>query len=293
VRGEGAFLVDDTGDRFMVGVHPLADLAPRDVVAKAIMRRMRETGAPHVWLDGRHLSDEVWRHRFPTIREFCLARGIDPARDLIPVAPAAHYASGGVRTDLNGRTSLPGLYACGECACTGVHGANRLASNSLLEGLVFAERIAEDLVRDLPPADPPALETRAERLLDAEVRDRIAATMTDGVGVLRSGTSLSRSLDVLAELGEHETKDPHTGGWEATNLHTVATALAAAAQVREETRGSHWREDFPDTDDEHWYGHLAVRLSEFGEPIFEFQPHGDAYRNEAPVIRSSVVDGSA
>ncbi|MQY14661.1 L-aspartate oxidase [Streptomyces sp. RB5] len=165
VRGEGAYLVDGSGARFMVGQHELAELAPRDVVAKAIMRRMGEEGSEHVFLDGRHFGSAMWAARFPTILAACLAHGIDPVRELIPVAPAAHYASGGVRTDLSGRTTVPGLFACGEAACTGVHGANRLASNSLLEGLVFAERIASGVAAsaaaaaprsDLPPTHHPA-----------------------------------------------------------------------------------------------------------------------------------------
>lgn len=147
VRGEGAHLVDGDGVRFMVGQHELAELAPRDIVAKAITRRAQEQGAEHVYLDGRHFGAEMWERRFPTILAACRSHGIDPVTEPIPVAPAAHYASGGVRTDLHGRTTVPGLYACGEVACTGVHGANRLASNSLLEGLVFAERIAADIAR--------------------------------------------------------------------------------------------------------------------------------------------------
>jgi L-aspartate oxidase len=151
LRGEGAFLVDAKGERVItVADHPLADLAPRDVVAKAITRRMLEHSVDHVFLDARHLGEELLLSRFPTIVARCREAGIDPVLEPVPVAPAAHYASGGVMTDLDGRTDVPGLYACGEVACTGVHGANRLASNSLLEGLVFAARIGADL-RGLPP----------------------------------------------------------------------------------------------------------------------------------------------
>jgi L-aspartate oxidase len=261
VRGEGAYLVDDAGDRFMLGVHPLADLAPRDVVAKAIMRRMRDTGAPHVWLDGRHLGERTWQHRFPTILESCRAHAVDPVTELVPVAPAAHYASGGVLTDTAGRSSVPGLYACGECACTGVHGANRLASNSLLEGLVFAERIAADLSRGLPPQRDPVPDPRPGRVLDAAVREHIAATMTDGAGVLRSRNSLGRCLVRLRELSMRDSDEPGTAAWEATNLHTVASFVVLAARAREETRGSHWREDFPERDDAVWRGRLVGTFS--------------------------------
>ena len=155
VRGEGGLLVNCRGERFMVGQHELAELAPRDVVAKAIMKEMAKEGSDHVWVDGRALGGETWRVRFPTILHSCRRAGINPATDLIPVAPACHYFCGGIETDLDGATNLAGLYACGEVASSGVHGANRLASNSLLEGLVFARRIAARLIMDPPAAPPP------------------------------------------------------------------------------------------------------------------------------------------
>ncbi|MFF4180117.1 L-aspartate oxidase [Streptomyces sp. NPDC001750] len=176
VRGEGAHLVDASGARFMVGQHELAELAPRDIVAKAITRRMELHGTEHMYLDARHFGADMWERRFPTILAACRAHGIDPVTEPIPVAPAAHYASGGVRTDLRGRTTVPGLYACGEVACTGVHGANRLASNSLLEGLVFAERIATDIVERA---------NDAEHVRDAEQTNDTAQTN----GVAQTGST--------------------------------------------------------------------------------------------------------
>ncbi|MFD5103528.1 L-aspartate oxidase [Streptomyces albidochromogenes] len=281
VRGEGAHLVDADGVRFMLGQHELAELAPRDIVAKGIMRRMREQGAEHMYLDARHFGAEMWESRFPTILAACRSHGIDPVTDPIPVAPAAHYASGGVRTDLHGRTTVPGLYACGEVACTGVHGANRLASNSLLEGLVFAERIAEDVAAH--PASPgPAVrgEEAPGPLLDPATRIEIQRIMTAGAGVLRSAESLDRAATALEALyrsaaaeADHrdgggtgegdDAKDAEPGvdAWEATNLLLVSRVLVAAARAREETRGCHWREDRPDRDDDTWRRHLVVRLT--------------------------------
>jgi L-aspartate oxidase len=261
VRGEGAFLIDGSGRRFMAGRHPLADLAPRDVVAKAIMSVMAETGTDHVYLDGTHLGEDLWEHRFPTIRASCLSHGIDPVREPIPVVPAAHYASGGVKTDLHGRTSIHGLYACGEAACTGVHGANRLASNSLLEGLVFAERIAADLATCLPPRQEPAPDARAPGLLEPGATDQIQHLMTERAGVLRSGPGLVAAADALRKIGDQQASRPGPAAWEAANVHTLASVLVASAALRTETRGSHWREDYPESSDD-WIGHLIVTLGQ-------------------------------
>jgi L-aspartate oxidase len=273
VRGEGAYLVDGRGRRFMTGQHPLADLAPRDVVAKSIMRVMLDEGTDHVYLDGRHLGAQTWQHRFPTIQASCRENGIDPVTELIPVVPAAHYASGGVRTDLHGRTSLPGLYACGETACTGVHGANRLASNSLLEGLVFAERIAAHLAAGLPAASEPVQDSRPAGLLDPSIMGPLQQLMSARAGVLRSGEGLAAARIGLARLGEQACDKPAAGAWEATNLHTVASGIVAAALAREETRGSHWREDFPEPSDA-WRGHLIISAGPAGlATVFEPDLH--------------------
>ncbi|GAA2233676.1 L-aspartate oxidase [Streptomyces nogalater] len=278
VRGEGAHLVDGDGVRFMVGRHELAELAPRDIVAKGILRRMLEQGAEHMYLDARHFGAEMWEQRFPTILAACRAHGIDPVTEPVPVAPAAHYASGGVRTDAHGRTTVPGLYACGEVACTGVHGANRLASNSLLEGLVYAERIAADIaaaraddgLHARVPVPVPQPDQPAHPLLAAETRFAVQRIMTEGAGVLRSEESLARAADQLQRLHTEarealeengKTAEPGVDTWEATNLLCVARVLVAAARLREETRGCHWREDRADRDDARWRRHIVVRLN--------------------------------
>ncbi len=261
MRGEGAVLVDAAGEPVMAGVHALADLAPRDVVAKAMSRLMAAQHVDHLFLDARRLGEEKLLRHFPTIVARCREAGIDPVRDPIPVSPAAHYASGGVRTDLDGRTSIPGLFACGEAACTGVHGANRLASNSLLEGLVFAHRIGGAVLAGLPELVVPAAPAGPDGLLDPEARRDIANAMTEGAGVLRSAASLAATAKSLGVLGEPSDVVPSPASWEATNLHAIASAVVQAAQLREETRGGHWREDFPDARDE-WLGHLVTRLDD-------------------------------
>ncbi len=261
LRGEGAFLVDATGQRVITTEdHPLADLAPRDVVAKAITRRMHALGTDHVFLDARGLGEQLLLRRFPTIVARCREAGIDPVTEPVPVTPAAHYASGGVRTDTSGRTNVPGLYACGEVACTGVHGANRLASNSLLEGLVFAARIGLDLAASLGAPGEPVTGPEEQVLLDPSVRGDLGRAMTEGAGVLRSAASLEQAAKTVAELSARRTDQPSPAAWEATGLVAVARVLVAAAAAREETRGAHWREDFPNVSDA-WRGHLVTTLS--------------------------------
>jgi L-aspartate oxidase len=264
VRGEGAFLVDRDGVRFLQGRHPLADLAPRDVVARAIVERMRQTGQHHVWLDARHLGREFLQRRFPSIVARCRELGFDPATDLLPVAPAQHYASGGVGTDLHGRTSVEGLYACGEVSCTGVHGANRLASNSLLEGLVFAHRIADDIAERLAAGElPPVPPGQAGRppgppaLLPEAARGRVQEAMTAGAGAVRTAESLAATAGALGALAtqslEAQVAEPGPQSWETTNLLHVGQLLTHLAARREETRGGHVRDDFRDLDDA-WRG---------------------------------------
>jgi L-aspartate oxidase len=260
LRGEGAKLVDGQGRPVMAGAHPLGDLAPRDVVAKRMAHLMTEQGVDHLFLDARGLGADLLTRRFPTLVANCAEIGIDPITDVVPVAPAAHYASGGIRTDLDGATDVPGLFACGEVACTGVHGANRLASNSLLEGLVFAARIARALGRSLPAPGRPAGTDLASGLVAPDLRGALQQAMSAGAGVLRDASSLAMTAKSIDTVLAQQVDAPAPDAWETTNLATVAAALVAAAATRTETRGSHWRADFPDRDDDRWRVRLLHRL---------------------------------
>ncbi|CAN5156328.1 L-aspartate oxidase [soil metagenome] len=243
VRGEGATLVNDDGVRFMPKRHRLAELAPRDVVAREIFRE--QTGGRRVWLDARRL-DVPFEQRFPGIFALCRARGIDPRSDLIPVIPAAHYMMGGVVTDLCGRSSMERLYACGEVSRTGVHGANRLASNSLLEGLVFAERVARDLlevprlgrVPRLPDWSAPRLRDRGAAQV---ATDEIRRVMWEHAGITRSARGLQFCLEALSEI---EARLPE-GATEEANMALTSRLIAESALQRNESRGGHYRSDFP------------------------------------------------
>ena len=268
VRGEGAILYDALGERVMIGVHPLEDLAPRDVVAAAISRRMAESPGgvdDHVFLDATHLGAS-FETRFPSITEACRANGIDPVTQRIPVAPAAHYACGGIRADLDGRTGIAGLYAVGEVACTGLHGANRLASNSVTEGPVAGTRLGRNLAWRLPEyVDPEDAPESPSGLLGAGHRGVLRAEMSRHVGVLRSASGLRSCMEALAQLSSEVSVGTTASrrSWEATNLLTVATAVVVAALARTESRGCHRRSDWPEPRHE-WRRHLGVYLNGSG-----------------------------
>lgn len=269
VRGEGAVLVDAAGNRVMAGVHPLADLAPRDVVAAAISRRMAETGTDHVYLDATGLRDMKFADRFPTVHAACAEAGIDPAREPIPVAPAAHFACGGVASTEDGRTGLIGMYAAGEVARTGLHGANRLASNSLLEGLVVGRRAARAVARDMAagllgdprtaePARVPAAAVAARDVLQ-RVMSRHAGIGRDAAGLLAAEAAIDAATIVRPLWTRQLVED--------AALTQTARVLLTAATARTESRGCHLRTDHPDRDDITRRHSVRIRLDVSGRPI--------------------------
>jgi L-aspartate oxidase len=265
VRGEGAILFDAAGERIMQGVHPQEDLAPRDVVAAAISRRMAQAPAgvdDHVFLDATSIG-EHFVERFPFITKSCLAAGIDPRADRIPVAPAAHYTCGGIVSNLDGTTEVDGLFAVGEVAYTGVHGANRLASNSLTESLVVGTRVGRNLAWQLPKrvAVDESAHDNGVGLIDDTSRATVRTTMSKHVGVLRKPEGLQTAIDTLAEVAAQSSSDvvATRRNFEATNILMVATAVAATALARTESRGCHRRTDTPDQRDV-WKRHLSVSI---------------------------------
>jgi L-aspartate oxidase len=297
LRGEGGILRNADLDRFMKHYHEAGELAPRDVVARAIVTEMQKTRTDFVYLDMTAFDADFLKKRFPRIYTTCQGYGVDIAADLIPVRPAAHYAMGGIRTDLEGRTSLPGLYAAGETASTGVHGANRLASNSLLEGLVFGARAGVAMLADAAPNNKPAAapaSTDGRAAASASnpghgkhsshhaagktpnhagkasqnpsnhppapspVLDQIRTVLWEYVGILRRGRDLSRAIELLTTIEPKRPEQPARADCELHNAWTLGQLIARAALAREESRGSHYRSDFPFRDDEAFQKHSLI-----------------------------------
>lgn len=274
VRGEGAYLVDRNGYRFMGDYHPSRELAPRDVVSRAIVEQIRKTHYTHVYLDARHLPAAEFLERFPQLAKLLEQFEIDPAKDLIPIHPAAHYMIGGVDADDFGRSSLPGLYAVGEAGCSGLHGANRLGSNSLLEGLAFGARAGADAAKGakennikfplkLDHKIPPSTKTELDI---TDVKSSLRSVMWRNVGIERDGPRLEETREIIAFWARYVMDKlfiPNglgpaaaVAGWEVQNMLTVGALIANAAMSRTESRGCHYRLDYPATDNTHWRLHL-------------------------------------
>jgi L-aspartate oxidase len=285
VRGEGAYLVDRNGHRFMFDYHKDGELAPRDVVSRAIVEQIRKTHFSHVFLDARHMAKQAFRERFPQLAKLVDQFEIDPSKDLIPIHPAAHYMIGGIDADAMGRSTLPGLYAVGEAGCSGLHGANRLGSNSLLEGLAFGARAGTDAAASakadqtkfpisLDASIPPSSKTELDL---ADVKSSLRAVMWRNVGIERSADRLTETREIIAFWSRYvmdKTFDPATlgavavAGWELQNMLTICHLIATAALTRTESRGAHFRTDHPDRDDAKWRVHLLWKRGE-EKPVVE------------------------
>lgn len=263
VRGEGAILRNIKGERFMPGYHAMKELAPRDVVSRAIFQEMKKTGTHHVCLDITHKDRSFLEHRFPTIFNKCLSYGIDMSKDLIPVAPSQHYSMGGIKTDEWGRTRVKGFYAVGEAACNGIHGANRLASNSLLEGLVFGRRIGRQVSGNLNeikknegarPTVSAYKERRYKKVDVVSMAHKLQEIMQHRVGIVRDRESLNSALAEITEMQRelYDTELNHMHLIELKNMLFLSGRVIKAALLREESRGAHYRTDYPETDDKNW-----------------------------------------
>lgn len=275
VRGEGAYLVDSTGYRFMEDYDDRLELAPRDVVSQAIVTQMEKTHAANVFLSLKHLDPEHVRERFPGIAKAVAEFGLDITCDPIPVRPGAHYMIGGIAVDRNGRTSLEGLWAAGEATSTGLHGANRLASNSLLEGLVFGVSAAREATKAAMKSDDDSLEVfpisntelqNSQAALDIyDIRNSLKSLLGRSAGVRREAKSMTAAIETIERWQSYVLAQefPDAKGWELQNMLTVGKLLCAAALKREESRGVHLRTDFPDTDDKNWRKHLCFRGGQF------------------------------
>ncbi|HBY57862.1 MAG TPA: L-aspartate oxidase [Candidatus Atribacteria bacterium] len=267
VRGEGAILKNIKGEPFMSSYHPQAELAPRDIVARAIVDQMKKTKSNYVYLDATKIKHKFSK-RFPNIYKKCLSLGINPEKEYIPVAPASHYTMGGIKTDIWGQTNLINLYACGECTSTGVHGANRLASNSLLEGLVFGNRISQKIKEDRPYYSIKKLkELNLSYNLPREknkaydplkLKQELQNLMWDKVGIIRNSSDLKQAKQKINgwKLLIFESKLETVEEFELANLIILADLVTNSALLREESRGAHYREDFPDSDNINWKKHI-------------------------------------